>query len=272
VVQRYANNPTVLGWELGNDLRCSSTFPASSSCNPQTITKWVAEISSYIKTLDSNHLVTAGDGGFYCLGCPKLYAKQQATQPSPLLPGHSFDGSYGVDTEDILASPCIDFGSFQLFPDQVDYFPETNPSFAVKAIGDGGKWTEVHSNTAIQFGKPEALTAMAIITKRDWKFFVPFNATAPFPDNVPCRGVEDFQHTYAFTSWSGTSLNSDVDGVLEYLWIQRGLTSHGTTFKRQLTKSPGSSSYNGAASGQSAQQFINSLPHPPAPISPSPST
>ena len=87
--------------------------------------------ASYIKTLDSNHLVTAGyfdflwhprpdcwcsslnlsDGGFYCLGCPKLYAKQQATQPSPLLPGHSFDGSYGVDTEDILASPCIDFGS-----------------------------------------------------------------------------------------------------------------------------------------------------------------
>ena len=44
VVKRYANNPTVFGWELGNDLRCSSTFPASSSCNPQTITKWVVEI------------------------------------------------------------------------------------------------------------------------------------------------------------------------------------------------------------------------------------
>ena len=28
-----------------------------------------------------------------------------------MLPGHSFDGSYGVDTEDILASPSIDFGS-----------------------------------------------------------------------------------------------------------------------------------------------------------------
>jgi mannan endo-1,4-beta-mannosidase len=44
VIPRYANNPAVLGWELGNDLRCSSTFPASSTCNPAIITKWVAEI------------------------------------------------------------------------------------------------------------------------------------------------------------------------------------------------------------------------------------
>lgn len=44
VIPRYANNPTVLGWELGNDLRCSSTFPASSTCNTTVISKWVAEI------------------------------------------------------------------------------------------------------------------------------------------------------------------------------------------------------------------------------------
>lgn len=44
VVKRYVNNPTVLGWELGNDPRCSSTVPASSSCNTETITKWVVEI------------------------------------------------------------------------------------------------------------------------------------------------------------------------------------------------------------------------------------
>ena len=44
VVQRYANEPAVLGWELGSDLRCSSTVPASSSCNTTTITNWVAEI------------------------------------------------------------------------------------------------------------------------------------------------------------------------------------------------------------------------------------
>jgi mannan endo-1,4-beta-mannosidase len=266
VVKRYANNPTVLGWELGNDLRCSSTVHASSSCNPQTITKWVADISKYIKSIDSNHLVTAGDGGFYCLGCPKLYATSKSTKPKDSLPGPSFDGSYGVDTEDILAIPTIDFGSFQLFPDQTDYFPEKQPTFAIKAIGDGGKWVAVHSNTAELFCKPETLTAMAIVTKEHWKFFVPFNSTARLPDGVPCRGVKLFQQDYAFISWAGTSLNGDVDGVLEYLWLQSGLTSHGTTFpgnkKRDFTQSPndGGGHYNGPSSGQSAQQFDNSLP------------
>jgi len=40
-----------------------------------------------------------------------------------------------------------DFQISQLFPDQVNYFPETEPNF-FKAIGDGGKWVKVHSNTA----------------------------------------------------------------------------------------------------------------------------
>jgi len=44
MVPRYAKSPVVLGWELGNDLRCASTLPASSNCKPETITKWTAEI------------------------------------------------------------------------------------------------------------------------------------------------------------------------------------------------------------------------------------
>jgi mannan endo-1,4-beta-mannosidase len=47
VVPHFADSPTILAWELANDPRCSSTLPASSSCNPQTITKWVADIGSY---------------------------------------------------------------------------------------------------------------------------------------------------------------------------------------------------------------------------------
>ena len=35
--------------------------------------------------------------------------------------GSAFDGSSGVDSQDILAIPSIGFGSFQLFPDQNSY-------------------------------------------------------------------------------------------------------------------------------------------------------
>lgn len=261
VIPRYAHNPAVLGWELGNDLRCSSTFPASSTCNTTVISKWVADISAYIKTLDSNHIVTAGDGGFYCLGCPKLYAKK-STPAKASLPGSAFDGSYGVDTEDILAIPSIDFGSFQLFPDQTQYFPQTSDSPATEYIGDGGKWVAVHSNTATLLCKPEALTAAAIVTKEHWNSFIPFDKTTHPHEGKPCRGVEDFQQDYAFTAWASTAINGNVNGVLEYLWSQKGLTSHGTTHKRDLTQSPqdGSGHYNGPATGQSAAQFAASAP------------
>ncbi|KAF9526289.1 glycoside hydrolase family 5 protein [Crepidotus variabilis] len=261
VVSRYANNPAVLGWELGNDLRCASTVAASSSCNTATITKWVNDISGYIKSLDSHHLITAGDGGFYCLGCKKTYASK-STQPRPSLPGSSFDGSYGVDTEDILAVPCIDFGSFQLFPDQNNYFPTQVDSAAAKAIGDGGNWVAVHSNTATLLGKPEVLTAAGIVTKEHYSMFVPFNAVARLPDGTPCGGVETFQQDYAFTAWSSAALNGNVEGVLEYQWLQDGLTSHGTVHKRALTTSPqdGSGHYNGPANKQTAEQFGDSLP------------
>jgi len=272
VVRRYADNPAVLGWELGSDLRCSSTLPASSSCNTTTITNWVVEISKYIKSLDSHHLVTAGDGGFYCLdkSCPKLYAKKSLTPPNPLLPGRSFDGSYGVDTEDIMSIPSIDFGSFQLFPDQVTYFPDPQPNFAIKAIVDGGKWVATHSNTARLLGKPEVLTAMTLLAKEQWSSFIPFNSSSRVPDNTPCRGVEPFQRDYAFTSWAGTSLSGAVDGVLEFFWLQQGLTSHGTTFQRRaLTDSPVPAYHSGpaSASGQSGQDFSADTPPLPPPPS-----
>jgi mannan endo-1,4-beta-mannosidase len=75
-------------------------------------------------------------------------------------------------------------------------------------------------------GKPEVLTAMELVPKDFWQVFVPYNATCPFPDTIPCRketfstfvamslitlnlgGVQEFQRTYAFTSWAGSTLHS----------------------------------------------------------------
>jgi mannan endo-1,4-beta-mannosidase len=60
--------------------------------------------------------------------CPSAEAKRWNTVPGP-----AFDGSFGVDTEDILNIPEIDFSSFQLFPDQNNYSPTNTPFLSPSA-------------------------------------------------------------------------------------------------------------------------------------------
>jgi len=265
VVPRYANSSAVLGWELANDPRCSSTLPGSSTCNTTIITKWVADISGYIKSLDSNHLITAGDGGFYCTNCTKIYAASSSNQTdSP--GGPTFDGSYGVDTEDIISIPSIDFGSFQLFPNQVHYFPGDNGDFATTSILQGSRWIIRHSDTASTFRKPEALTAFAVVTKDNWRSFVPFNSTVRMPESAPCAGVDDSQQNYGFMAWTGASLGGNVFGTLEYQWQQKGLVSFPIPGRRRQDTSgspqDGSAHYQDPYTAQNAAQTVASIGAP----------
>jgi len=229
VVPRFIKNPTVLGWELANDPRCSSTLPASKTCNTTTITNWVDDISSYVKSLDGGHLVTAGDGGFYCHDCPKLYAPPSPIPKKPctfcVREGPTFDGSFGVDTEDITSVPCVDFGSFQYFPDQVQYYPGLLSKFHVNVTVHGDQWVKEHSDTAVALGKPEVITAAGLMTKDTWRFFIPFNSSKPLPPDAPCHGVDTHQKDYAFISWSAVVLSTcgKVGGMLEFMFNTNGL-------------------------------------------------
>jgi mannan endo-1,4-beta-mannosidase len=56
---KYRDDPTILAWELANEPR------ARSDTSTVTLNNWIGEMSAYIKSLDSNHLVTpGGDGGY----------------------------------------------------------------------------------------------------------------------------------------------------------------------------------------------------------------
>ncbi|KAG9126204.1 hypothetical protein FRC07_004422 [Ceratobasidium sp. 392] len=114
-VSRYKNEPTILGWELANEPRCKgSTGTWSGTCTPATITAWATEISAYIKSIDSNHLVGLGDEGFY-------------NQPSG--PNYPYQGGEGIDFDanltassqtkpgpHIVEISTLDFGTFHAYP------------------------------------------------------------------------------------------------------------------------------------------------------------
>ncbi|KAL1539532.1 Mannan endo-1,4-beta-mannosidase 7 [Salvia divinorum] len=55
----YKDDPTIMAWELMNEPRC----PTDPSGN--TIQAWIEEMGSYLKSIDSNHLLEAGLEGFY---------------------------------------------------------------------------------------------------------------------------------------------------------------------------------------------------------------
>ncbi|KAK6076058.1 fungal cellulose binding domain-containing protein [Seiridium cupressi] len=120
VVSRFTDSPAILAWELGNEARCNG-------CDTSVIYNWAKTTSEYIKSLDSNHLVTTGIEGFG-------------------LPG---DGSYpytygeGTDFVALLNITTLDFATFHLYPNSwgEDY-------------DWGNAWIETHGAACVAAGKP----------------------------------------------------------------------------------------------------------------------
>ncbi|KAJ7278386.1 CEL4a mannanase [Mycena rebaudengoi] len=100
VVTRYVNEPGIMAWELANEPRCKgSNTGTSAACTPATITAWASNLSAFIKTIDSNHLVGIGDEGFY-------------NQPGSA--DYPYQGGEGIDFAANLKISTIDFGTVHL--------------------------------------------------------------------------------------------------------------------------------------------------------------
>ncbi|TXB96425.1 hypothetical protein FocTR4_00015909 [Fusarium oxysporum f. sp. cubense] len=104
VVNRYKDSPAVFAWEIANEPRCGAdgtrNLPRGPDCTPATITSWVSEMSTYIKSLDPNHLVTTGsEGGF----------NRQSDD-------WTYNGADGTDFDAELKLPNIDFNTFHSYP------------------------------------------------------------------------------------------------------------------------------------------------------------
>jgi mannan endo-1,4-beta-mannosidase len=126
----YAQDPTILAWEIANEPRC----PGDPS-GTRLLTNWLNEISAYIRTLAPNQLISAGDEGFF---------NHQLAGGNWL-----FNGSEGVSTEDILGISDIDFGTFHMYPDQW-----ANNQDA-QAFGE--MWIQNHIDAAARATKPVIL-------------------------------------------------------------------------------------------------------------------
>ena len=128
----YRDDPTVFAWELANEPRCKggNAFDANSGWDKHTLTSWADEMSTYIKSLDANHLVSVGDEGFLDGGGAHW----------------AYHANDGVDHAALTGLTTIDFGTFHLYP-QDWHTPE----------GFGEKWILDHLQLARDLGKPTIL-------------------------------------------------------------------------------------------------------------------
>ncbi|KAG9029161.1 hypothetical protein FRB95_005619 [Tulasnella sp. JGI-2019a] len=137
----YISEPGILAWELANEPRCAgSTGVTSGNCTSTTISTWVSNISAYIKSLDSNHLVTLGDEGFGMDGA------------TDYVYSYSIGTNYTAD----LAISTIDFGTFHLYPDS--WGEDANID------GFGNAWITAHVAVGNKLKKPVILEEFGIST------------------------------------------------------------------------------------------------------------
>ncbi|KAI9089346.1 hypothetical protein K1719_029625 [Acacia pycnantha] len=117
---RYRDDPTIMAWELMNEPRCTSD-PSG-----RTIQAWIAEMASFVKSMDRNHLLEAGLEGFY---------GQSTPQRKRLNPG--FD--IGTDFIANNRIPGIDFATVHCYPDQ--WLSSTNDQYQLSFVNN---WLGAH--------------------------------------------------------------------------------------------------------------------------------
>ncbi|KAL3513304.1 hypothetical protein ACH5RR_026021 [Cinchona calisaya] len=95
----YKDDPTIMAWELMNEPRCQADYSG------RTVNGWAQEMATFVKSLDSMHLLEIGMEGFY--GDTMSERKQ-------------FNPGYQVGTDFISNNLIkeIDFATIHAYPDQ----------------------------------------------------------------------------------------------------------------------------------------------------------
>jgi mannan endo-1,4-beta-mannosidase len=116
---RYRDDPTIFAWDLMNEPQIDNG--ARDAAGVPLARSWLAEMAAHVRSIDPNHLVTAGDEGF-------------------------FDRSGVLDAGAELRLPGLHFGSWHLYPD----YHRVSPAQAIDLA-------RRHAATAVAAGKPVLL-------------------------------------------------------------------------------------------------------------------
>ncbi|KAG2015555.1 CEL4b mannanase [Coprinopsis cinerea AmutBmut pab1-1] len=146
IVSRYKDEKTIMSWELGHQLKCAVSWnPRNPQCNPEIITEWIKEMSSHIKSIDSNHLVAVGDEGFF--NRPNSNGR------------YVYTGRDGMDFEANSALNTIDYATFAYRPASYEM-----PTHSKEPL----EWIDAHGKSQERLQKPVLLVDLGSEIRPHW--------------------------------------------------------------------------------------------------------
>ena len=191
-VNRYSSSPAIFAWELMNEPRCTGddNRGASSACNNALITSWISTMSSYIKSIDSAHMVTVGDEGWF--------TSAQGYDTSSYSSSYPYSGTIGIDWVTNLKISTIDYGTVHLYPDS---WGET--------LDWGNTWITQHGSQAAAVGKPVVLEEFG--TTNTGARYATINGWLNSAYSAGYSGIQYWQFVSTFPS--GYASPNDGNGI-----------------------------------------------------------
>jgi mannan endo-1,4-beta-mannosidase len=140
---KYKDEPAIFSWEIGNEI-------AAYKQDKSLLTNWYKEISEYIKSIDSNHMVSTGEQGAD-MGVPSMYHKNEYSNQY-ILRAKNISSSFIDNTQ----LDSIDYGTGHWYPSSFgwrvsDWKNEKKNKNLLKAQH---AWIKDHVVIAKHFGKP----------------------------------------------------------------------------------------------------------------------
>ena len=104
----YKDEPALMAIELSNEAHTEDWYEKNRGIKSgELVYQWAADMSTYVKSIDQNHLVTIGDEGYKAHPSSADEAAQYQWMSN---------GSKGVDFERNIALPNIDLATVHFYP------------------------------------------------------------------------------------------------------------------------------------------------------------
>ncbi|WP_276252460.1 PKD domain-containing protein [Halomontanus rarus] len=205
----YRNEPAIAMWELCNEPRLESDQAANVDDHHGALHDWFADMSAYIKELDSNHLVSTGAEGFYTREDGENWMYDDWT-------GSDYIENHSIDT--------IDACSFHMYP---HWWPGLGVEghFGEDDFVTCVEWITQHVVDAHQkVGKPvycgefnvnaeQGLEVRNSALERWYDTFDEYDANAALPWQIVLEDTDDHDGFQLYPSESGHIVEAYGDAV-----------------------------------------------------------